>query len=110
MFEVHVFLGEGTVSAGNPLGFKPGGRHRVLVFVRRGAGAEHDLASATRRAEESGLIDVKLEKGGTVQPEALGSLSPHLMGAYQRALKLGTGIIVYRQPLGPDGAATAPGA
>ena len=52
---------------------------------------------ATKRAQENGLTDVKLDQGGTFQAESLGSRSAHLIGAYQRAVPLGTGIMVYSQ-------------
>jgi hypothetical protein len=108
MHEIHLFLGEGTIGAGNSLGFEPGGRHRVMLFVRQPAGSDHDFALATKRAEESGLLEVKFEQGGTFQPESIATLSPHLVAAYQRALSAGTGIIVYAQsadpkPAGPAG-------
>ena len=108
MQEVHLFLGEGTIGQGNALGFAPGGRHRILVFVRQPAGAEHDFALATKRAQENGLVEVMLDQGGTFQAESLGSMSAHLIGAYQRAVSLGTGNIVYSQAGEPKSAGPAP--
>ena len=61
-----------------------------------------------RSAQESGLTDVKLDQGGTFQAESLGSMSAHLIGAYQRAVSLGTGIIVYSQAGEPKSAGQAP--
>ena len=61
-----------------------------------------------RSAQESGLTDVKLDQGGTFQAESLGSMSAHLIGAYQRAVSLGTGNIVYSQAGEPKSAGPAP--
>lgn len=104
MYDVHLFLGEGTIGEGNALGFAPGGRHRILVFVRQPAGAEHDFALATKRAQEHGLTEVQLDQAGTFQAESLDQISAHLIGAYQRALTLGTGIVVYTQAGEPKSA------
>ena len=108
MHEIHLFLGEGTIGEGNALGFAPGGRHRVLIFVRQTPGAAHDFELATKRAQENGLTDVQLDQGGTFQAESLGSMSAHLIGAYQRAVSFGTGIIVYSQAGEPKSAGPAP--
>lgn len=63
---------------------------------------------ATKRAQENGLTDVKLDQGGTVQAESLSSISAHLIGAYQRAVSLGTDIMVYSQAGEPKSAGPAP--
>ena len=108
MQEIHLFLGEGTIGEGNANGFAAGGRHRVIVFVRQAAGSAHDFAAATKRAEECGLVDVNLKEGGTFQPESLGTVPAHLVAAYQRAMSLGTGIIVYSQSGDPRSAEPTP--
>jgi hypothetical protein len=99
LYEVHVFRGEATVSPGNSLGYEPGSRHAAIVLSRQPRGSEHDFALAARLAEESGLLNVVLHRGGTLRVESINSMSPHFAQMYERALSEGVGIIVYSEAI-----------
>jgi hypothetical protein len=102
MCEVHLFRGEATVGHGNSLGYKPGGRHPVIVFSRQPVGSDHDFALATQRAEGGGLLDVTLHRGGTLRVESINSKSVQFGVAYERALSHGFGVIVYSEAVEVD--------
>ena len=97
MYEVHLFRGEGTVGDGNSLGYEAGARHPVIVFSRQPIASEHDFPLAKERAEGAGLLDVDLQRGGTLQVERINS--PQFGDAYERALSSGFAIIVYSEPV-----------
>ncbi|WP_171160115.1 hypothetical protein [Usitatibacter palustris] len=102
MYEVHVFRGKATVGEENSLGYAPGGRHAIIVFSRQARGEDHDFALATERAVDGGLAKVVLDRGGTLLPEAVNSMSPQFGSAFENALDGGFGVIVYEDPIEED--------
>lgn len=98
-FEIHMFLAIGKAAEAS--GFPSGELHPLLVFLRQGAGEEHDFDRAESAALAQGWTALDFTKAGTLPSDAGTTMDPAHLGCYQRAVEHGEGLWVYPSVVKP---------
>ena len=96
---VAVFQGVARATSANPLGYRVGEQHAVLIFVRQEAEAAIDRARAAAELEKRGWSNVSIADAGLVSVSALDSIHPHARSSYDDALHDGFAVIAFSEPI-----------
>ena len=99
LVEVHVFLGNAVAKEATGIEWKPGARYSLLILVRQPEGQAPDEALARKSASSAGWTGIKLERSKRLPATAVPE-GDVLRGAFRDALKDGSAIVAYRDPLG----------
>jgi len=96
--EVHVFLGAAEAKEATGIEWKPGERYSLLIMVRQPEGQAPDETLARKSASAAGWTSIKLERSKRLPVTAVPE-GDVLRGAFHDALKDGSAIVAYRDPL-----------
>jgi hypothetical protein len=102
--EVHLFNASAVPTSVCKGEYRSGDRHAVLVFLRQGAGTDHDWDAAEGNLNSSGWTQVKFNQASTLGADDLAGSADYLLGAYEEAAQNGFGFIVYAKPMSGDDA------
>ena len=97
--EIHVFLGVAEAKEAAGLEWQPGARYSLLIMVRQPEGQAPDEALARKSASAAGWTGIKIERSKRLPVTAVPQ-GDALRGAFHDALKDGSAVIAYQQPLG----------
>jgi hypothetical protein len=96
--EIHVFLGVAEAKEAAGLEWTPGARYSLLIMVRQPEGQAPDEALARKSAAAAGWTGIKLERSKRLPVTAVPE-GDALRGAFRDALKDGSSIVAYREPV-----------
>jgi len=96
--EIHVFLGTAEAKEAAGLEWTPGASYSLLIMVRQPEGQAPDEALARRSASAAGWTGIKLERSKRLPVTAVPD-GDALRGAFRDALKDGSSIVAYREPV-----------
>jgi len=96
--EIHVFLGAAEAKEAAGLEWQPGARYSLLIMVRQPEGQAPDEALARKSASAAGWTGIKLERSKRLAATAVPE-GDVLRGAFRDALKDGSSVIAYREPV-----------
>jgi hypothetical protein len=96
--EVHVFLGTATAKESAGIEWTPGAVYTLLILSRQPEGEAPDEALARKSASAAGWTGIKIERSKRLPVTAMPE-GEALRGAFHEALKQGSAIVAYREPV-----------
>ena len=93
-----MFIGTALAGIENSSGFKPDGKHTVLVFLS-GYSESYDWTKAERIASDHGWRDIEFSKAGRVSAEMIAAHDATMHASYRSAIDEGSAFLAYAEVL-----------